>query len=221
MYELTSPSEVARCAFFAAAACPFLRKMLMACSTSPPPSTSASRQAVKPAPVRSRSSFTCCADTFGFPSAVAINVLSSFYEISLEQSGATNWTGRLEVCPEQIVLRGCNGSSRLAMLYFVLGRHRRSRFVRHSIDRLAFHEIAFLLLVHFVGAGVHVVDRVFARPVHRFLVGDLRLLVRLMPDDHRVRNLRGEHANRAQRIVVTRNNPVHQIRIAVRKIGRA
>src|ERR1700722_5246283 len=87
MYELTRPSEVARCAFFAAAACPFLRKMLTACSTSPPPSTSASRQAVNPAPVRSRNSFTCCADTFGFPSAVAIIVLIPLYEIGSEYSG--------------------------------------------------------------------------------------------------------------------------------------
>src|ERR1700678_2234949 len=86
MYELTRPSEVARCAFLAAAACPFLRKMLMACSTSPPPSTNASRQAVNPAPVRSRSSFTCCADTFGFPSAVAIIVLNSFFVKSVQNN---------------------------------------------------------------------------------------------------------------------------------------
>src|ERR1700735_48531 len=132
MYELTSPSDVARCAFFAAAACPFLRKMLMACSTSPPPSTSASRRAVKAAAGRSRSSFTCCADTFGFPSAVAMDVLSSFYEISLEQSGVTNRTDRLEIRPEQIVLRGCHATLLLAMLYFVFGWHGRSRFVRYG-----------------------------------------------------------------------------------------
>src|ERR1700678_2080201 len=108
MYELTSPSEVARCAFLAAAACPFLRKMLMACSTSPPPSTSASRHAVKPAPVRSRSSFTCCADTFGFPSGVAMVVLNSFFLKSV-QNNQEQRIGQIHQKPAQSrsFVRGC------------------------------------------------------------------------------------------------------------------
>ncbi len=68
---LTNPSEVARCAFFCAAACPFFRRMLIACSISPLASINASRQRRKPAPVRSRRSFTSCADTF-FPVSVAM-----------------------------------------------------------------------------------------------------------------------------------------------------
>src|ERR1700732_5367455 len=74
MYELTSPSEVARCDFFAAAAVPFWRRIFMACSMSPLDSSKASRQAVNPAPVRSRNSLTSCAEMFEFP-GVAISIL--------------------------------------------------------------------------------------------------------------------------------------------------
>src|SRR5580658_1159111 len=74
MYELTRPSEVARCDFLAAAACPFFRRMLMACSMSPLDSSKASRHAVNPAPVRSRNSLTSCAEMFEFP-GVAMSIL--------------------------------------------------------------------------------------------------------------------------------------------------
>src|ERR1700678_219445 len=194
MYELTSPSEVARCAFLAAAACPFLRKMLMACSTSPPPSTSASRHAVKPAPVRSRSSFTCCADTFGFPSAVAMVVLNSFFLKSV-QNNQEQRIGQIHQKPAQSRSSSevAVATSRLAMLNFVFRRHRSRRgFIRNRIYRLAFHEVAFLLLVHFVGAGIDVIHGVFASSIRGFLIGDLRLLVRLVSDNHGVGNFRSK-----------------------------
>src|SRR5229473_8550753 len=48
-------------AFFAAAACPFFLRMAIAFSMSAPASTSAARQSLKPALVRSRNSFTSLA----------------------------------------------------------------------------------------------------------------------------------------------------------------
>src|SRR5579872_817696 len=56
-----------RVAFLAAVAMPFLRSKTMACSTSPLDSVSACLQSIMGAPLRSRSFFTCAADTF-FPS---------------------------------------------------------------------------------------------------------------------------------------------------------
>ena len=47
------------------------------------------------------------------------------------------------------------------------------------------------------------------------LVRDLRLLVSVAAFEHRVGNLRGEQANGAQSVIIARNDPVHQIGIAI------
>src|SRR5262245_41755382 len=67
MYEATIPSFVARVAFFAALAMPFVRKIVSAFSRSPPLSTRARLQSIKPALVFSRS----CLTSFGSISVVA------------------------------------------------------------------------------------------------------------------------------------------------------
>ena len=57
-------------------------------------------------------------------------------------------------------------------------------------DRLAFHEITFLLFVNFVRAGVHVFDALFAALARRkLLLGNLRLFERLPTGKHSVGNL--------------------------------
>src|SRR5262249_13692948 len=67
MYDATMPSFVARVAFFAALAMPFVRKIVPAFSRSPPLSTRARLQSMKPAFVFSRSFLT----SFGSISVVA------------------------------------------------------------------------------------------------------------------------------------------------------
>src|SRR5215468_4856405 len=67
MYEATIPSFVARVAFFAALAMPFVRKIVSAFSKSPPLSTRARLQSMNPALVFSRS----CLTSFGSISVVA------------------------------------------------------------------------------------------------------------------------------------------------------
>src|SRR6266487_3713865 len=66
MYEATTPSFVAREAFFPALAIPLVRKMVSAFSRSPPLSTRARLQSIKPALVFSRS----CLTSWGSISAV-------------------------------------------------------------------------------------------------------------------------------------------------------
>src|SRR5215831_6753861 len=67
MYEATIPSFVARVAFFAALAMPFVRKIVSAFSKSPALSTRARLQSMNPALVFSRS----CLTSFGSISVVA------------------------------------------------------------------------------------------------------------------------------------------------------
>src|SRR5207248_2739747 len=67
MYEATIPSFVARVAFFAAVAMPFVRRIVSAFSKSPPLSTRARLQSINPALVFSRS----CLTSFGSISVVA------------------------------------------------------------------------------------------------------------------------------------------------------
>ena len=62
MYDATTPSRASRCAFLAASASPFLRRYSTAPCRSPWAASSAALQSITPAPVRSRSSFTCSAD---------------------------------------------------------------------------------------------------------------------------------------------------------------
>src|SRR6476469_3272954 len=67
MYEATIPCLVARVAFLAAVAMPFVRKIVSAFSKSPPLSTRARLQSMNPALVFSRS----CLTSFGSISVVA------------------------------------------------------------------------------------------------------------------------------------------------------
>src|SRR3954470_10314093 len=71
MYVPTAPSLVLRLAFLAAEAMPFLRSTTIASSTLPFASTSAERQSIIGAPVFSRRSFTCAAETF----SVTVDIL--------------------------------------------------------------------------------------------------------------------------------------------------
>src|SRR5215472_8503479 len=74
MYEATMPSFVARVAFFAALAMPFVLKIVSAFSRSPPLSTRARLQSMNPALVFSRS----CLTSLGSISVVALIVLRIF-----------------------------------------------------------------------------------------------------------------------------------------------
>src|SRR4029450_6046921 len=68
MYEATIPSFVARVAFFAAVAMPFVRRIVSAFSRLPPLSTRARLQSMNPALVFSRR----CLTSFGSISVVAL-----------------------------------------------------------------------------------------------------------------------------------------------------
>src|SRR5215468_11869940 len=88
-----------------------------------------------------------------------------------------------------------------------------------GLDELlgAFDEIAFLLFVLFVGAGVHVVRAGFDNRLvgGRLLVGNLGLLVERAAFGNGVGNLGGEQADGAQGVIVAGDNPVHHVGIAV------
>src|ERR1700683_4258230 len=138
---------------------------------SPAASISAARQSEKPAPVLSRSSFTSCADGPPFPGsgAVAMDMLNSF-SFEFDRSGLAG--------PGE-----CAAARKLLRRRLFVARHRRRRVLGSS--RVAFDEVAFLLLVLFVRAGVDVFGPVLAaHALSRLLVGDLRLLKRLPPGDN-------------------------------------
>src|SRR5580704_8615597 len=148
----------------------------MACSISPAASISAARQSEKPAPVLSRSSFTSCADGPPFPGsgAVAMDMLNSF-------SFEFDWSGSAGP-------RECAAARKLFRRRLFVACHRCRRVLGGS--RFAFDEVAFLLLVLFIRAGVHIFGSVLAAyALGRLLVGDLRLLERLTPGDNRIGNL--------------------------------
>src|SRR5215472_12523307 len=88
-----------------------------------------------------------------------------------------------------------------------------------GLDELlgAFDEIAFLLLVLFVGAGVHVVRASFDNRLIGgcLLVGNLGLLVERAAFGDGVGNLGGEEADGAQGVIVAGDDPVHHVGIAV------
>src|SRR5215470_5513592 len=88
-----------------------------------------------------------------------------------------------------------------------------------GLDELlgALNEIAFLLLVLLVGAGVHVVRTGFNGGLigGSLLVGNLRLLVERAAFGDGIGNLGGEEADGAQRVIVARNDPIHHVGIAV------
>src|SRR5579864_1347088 len=131
--------------------------MSMARSTSPPPSTRALRQSLKPAPVRSRNSLTRCAGTLD---------CSGFVVISAN--------------PQMRVRIGWINEARLklaAQSGFGLA------FRRNGLPGIAqfrcFHKIAFLLFVSLVGAGIHILRILHgfgAFAACRFLACELCLL---------------------------------------------
>src|SRR5690606_34871800 len=82
--DLIAPSRASRPARFAAFAAPFARRRSTAFSMSPPVSSSAFLHSIIPAPVRSRSSFTCSA-------VIAISLLSS----PVQDQGAASPPGHL------------------------------------------------------------------------------------------------------------------------------
>src|SRR5712692_769088 len=104
-----APWLAARCAFFAAAAWPLLRKMLMAASRSPLLSTSAARQSPNPAPVRSRRDLTNCAGMGVFLRSVLIVV---DHYLTLDSVRRSGWSASAP--PEMLGIR--RGPGRIARL---------------------------------------------------------------------------------------------------------
>ena len=78
IYALITPSAVSFSARLAATAAPFLRNNSTAFPTSPPDSSNALRQSIKPQPVRSRS---CCSS---LRSIVAMSLPDQIYWVQLD-----------------------------------------------------------------------------------------------------------------------------------------
>src|SRR5438045_6869197 len=89
MYEATIPSFVARVAFFAAVAMPFVRRIVSAFSRSPLLSTRARFQSINPALVFARS----CLTSFGSISVVAFIGL----RIVVAAPSLNRWIGRVRL----------------------------------------------------------------------------------------------------------------------------
>src|SRR5882672_8361497 len=102
------------------------------------------------------------------------------------------------------------------LLPFLIRRDGRLGGFRRDF-RWDFDEVAFLFLVLLVSAGVHVLHAVYQSLVlRRFLFGHLRLLVRVVAFEHGIRNLRRKQTDRTQSVVVSRDDPVDHIRVAIR-----
>src|ERR1700730_16425413 len=99
------------------------------------------------------------------------------------------------------------------------GRFGSFRGLHWSIDRRfnnAFHEVAFLLFVLFVGASVHIFDAIDEGLVRSgFLFRHLRLLVGVVAFEHGFGNLRSKQANGAQSVVIPWNDPVDHVGVAI------
>src|SRR4029077_7509623 len=170
--------------------------MLMAFSTSPADSTSAARQSLKPAPVRSRNSFTRCAGI-----CVAGCCVLILFSLSPMRISWARPVVRLDapICKTARRL-GCVAAPGLLKSYasaiclsgFLVGRNgclRRLGGFRSLQRDFAFDEIAFLFFVLLVRAGVDVLDAFDQRLVRSgLLVGDLGLLVKVMTFQHGFRN---------------------------------
>src|SRR6266704_3215715 len=99
---------------------------------------------------------------------------------------------------------------------FFVGRNCCLRRLRRRFHN-ALHEVAFLFLVLFVRARIDVLDAVYQRLIfRRLLIRHLRLLVSGVAFQHGIRNLRREQPDGAQRVIVSGNDPVHHVRIAIR-----
>ncbi len=74
-----------------------------------------------------------------------------------------------------------------------------------------------MLLILLVRAGIHVLDAIHQRLIfRRLLLRHLRLLVRRMPFEHGISNLRREQPDRPQCVIIPGDNPVHHVGIAIR-----
>src|SRR5215470_16860272 len=166
----------------------------MAFSMSPLASTRAARQSLNPAFVRSRNSFTSWAGIC--TAGCCVLILLSYLDLVKVVLQASNFCrtarprafrgGPLEF--PTLVLLGA----------FFVGRHSGFRAFRLRF-RSAFDEVAFLLFVLFVGAGVHVLDAfddglVFGGLLLRYL----RLLIGIPPFGNGIRNLRRKQPDGAQ-----------------------
>src|SRR6267378_814080 len=128
---------------------------------------------------------------------------------------------RLQNGPHRFARRGPHRiSTRAIALAFFLVVRRNGGFRRlggfYGRFDNALDEVAFLLLVLFVRAGIDVLDAIYQRLVFRgFLFRHLRLLVSVVPFEHGIRNLRREQADGAQRVIVSGNDPVDHVRVAI------
>src|SRR5580704_13549203 len=135
---------------------------------SPFASTSAARQSLNPALVLSLSSFTSLAGI----SMVGLLVLILF---SFSQTASAIVCVFLEKWPG-VDFRRSAGPAKFITLArwlanFLVRRYGRTGCFQKSFGSFrAFHKIAFLLLVLFVGAGVHVIDARFMRLIRRHLL---------------------------------------------------
>src|SRR5438270_4256402 len=188
----------------------------MAFSMSPLASIRAARQSLKPALVRSRNSFTSWAGICTAGCCVLI-LLSLLIKIVLHASTSCRTArprairgGPLDFPPP----RSLPAAGRFLAFFFVR-RHGGFRACRQRFRTL--HVVAFLLLVLFVRAGVHVLDTLDQRLIYRgLLLRHLRLLVSVSSFRYGIRDFCGEQPDGAQRVIISWNDPVHHVWVAVR-----
>src|ERR1700733_1613189 len=85
-----------------------------------------------------------------------------------------------------------------------------------DVGGFGIHEVAFLLFVLFVGAGVDVFDLLgLLDTLFAFLLGDLSALILLAPRDDSVGDFGGEQANGAERVIVAGDHDVDDVGIAI------
>src|SRR5438105_5518974 len=153
----------------------------MAFSISPPASIKAARQSLNPALVRSRNSFTSFA---GISMAVfGVLILVSLSEVYLLLNMISLIAAHYLLCCKTARSKlPWNGpwfipARRLLLGFFVVGRNSRFRR-RSSFIGCGFDEGPFLLLILFVGAGIHVFHTIRQSLIRGgFMLADLRLFV--------------------------------------------
>src|SRR5690348_6582023 len=132
----------------------------MAFSMSPPASMRAARQSLNPALVRSRNSFTSWAGIC--TAGCCVLILLSYLDLVkvvlrsmhfLQNGPPPNLPGRATGISHPRSLPAAGSS----LAYLFVRRHCSFRAFRRRFGR-ALHEVAFLLFVLFVRAGVHVFD---------------------------------------------------------------
>src|SRR5258707_2691375 len=177
----------------------------MAFSMSPSASTSAARQSLNPALVRSRNSFTSLAGISMAVFGVLILFISGFVSTNPEplfiSFVISLYTTACKTARSKSPRNGPGYfSTRRLLSGFDVFRRNRSFYRHRDLFRGWFHEIAFLLFVLFVSAGVHVLDAIGQCLIRSgLLFANLRLLVSGFAFRHRFRNFRSEKPNCAQR----------------------